>query len=62
MSGVLSRIFVIGVLLFYTGLIIAYVLWKMGRRLRSSGKRSAPRGALQRSDARRIFSRPFDVR
>jgi hypothetical protein len=38
MSEVVSRVFVIGVLLFYAGLVMVFLLWKLGRRLRGPGK------------------------
>ena len=58
---IVSQRFVIAVLLFYAGLVMAFVLWNLGRWLRNSGKRRERPAILERSSARRIFHRPFDA-
>ena len=59
MGEIISRVFVVGVLLFYAGLVIAFVLWNLGRRLRKSEKGKERPDVLGRSVARRIFNRRF---
>ena len=59
MSEIVSRVFVVGVLLFYAGLVMAFLLWNLGRWLRGSGKRKDRPPILERSSTRRILSRPF---
>jgi len=41
MSEILSRVFVIGVLLVYAGLVMGFLLWNLGRWLGGSGKKRA---------------------
>jgi len=54
--------FIIGVLLFYVGLVIAFLVWNLRRWLRGSGKNRAWPANLQRSRAWRIFNRLFGAR
>jgi len=62
MAEIVSRAFVIGVLLFYAGLVMAFLLWSMGRRLRRPEKKGPGPAAPESPSARRILSPPFDAR
>jgi hypothetical protein len=62
MWELVSKVFVIGVLLFYAGLVMAFLFWNLGRWLRGSGKKRARRATLEQSSARRIFNRSFGAR
>ena len=62
MSEILSRVFVIGVLLFYAGLVMALLLWNLGRWLGGSGKKRARPAILERLSTLRIFNRSYDAR
>ena len=62
MSEIVSGVFVIGVLLFYAGLVMAFLLWKLGRSLRSSGKKRPWPAILEHFSASRTFNHPFDAR
>ncbi len=57
MSEIVSRVFVIGVLLFYAGLVVALLLWNLGRRVHGPGKKEARTHILGRLSVRRIFDR-----
>lgn len=59
MTEIVSRVFVIGVLLLYIGLVMAFMLWNLGRWLRGSGKKRPRSAVLERSSAQHTFNRPF---
>jgi len=61
MSEILSRVFVIGVLLAYAGLIVGFLLWNLGRWLRSSDRKRARPAILEHLSAWRFFNRPYDA-
>jgi hypothetical protein len=61
MSEILSRVFVIGVLLAYTGLIVGFLLWNLGRWLRSSDRKKSWPAILEQFSAWRFFNRPYDA-
>jgi len=61
MSEILSRVFVIGVLLFYAGLVMGFLLWNLGLWLRGSGKKRTWPTILEHLSASRFFSRPHDA-
>jgi hypothetical protein len=61
MSEVLSRVFVIAVLLVYAGLVMGFLFWNLGRRLRGSGKKRAWPAILEHLSASRFFNRPYDA-
>jgi len=61
MSEILSRVFVIVVLLFYAGLITGLLLWNLGRWLRGAGKRRKWPAILEHLCASRFFNRPHDA-
>ena len=62
MSELVAKVFVVGVLLFYVGLVMVFLFWSLGRWLRGSGKRRARPALLERSSPRRIFNHPFNTR
>jgi hypothetical protein len=62
MSEIISRVFVIAVLLFYAGLLMAFLLWSLGRWLRGSGKKRAWPAILEYVTRSRLFNRPYDAR
>jgi hypothetical protein len=62
MSEIVSRVFVIGVFLFYAGLVVAFLSWKLGRWLRGSGKKRASPALLGHFSLSRLSDRPSDVR
>jgi hypothetical protein len=57
MRDIIASVFVIGVLLFYSGLAVALVVWGVGGRFRSPGKRSAE-PSRQRPTLRQISHHP----
>jgi hypothetical protein len=61
MSETVSEVFVIGVLLYYAGLFMAFLSWKLGRWLRRSGKKTAWPAILEHFTASRFFNRPYDA-
>ena len=62
MSEILSRVFVIGLLLAYAGLVMGFLLWNLGRWLRgSSGKKRVWAAILDHLSAARFFNRPDDA-
>jgi len=61
MSEILSRVFVVGVLLVYAGLVVGFLLWNLERRLRGSGKKRAWPAILEHLSASRFFNRPYDA-
>jgi hypothetical protein len=62
MSEILSRVFVIGVLLAYVGLILGFLLWNLRRWPRGSGRKRAWPAILEHLSALRIFNRSYDAR
>jgi hypothetical protein len=62
MSEVVSTVFVIGVLLFYAGLVMVFLLWKLGRWLRGSGKKRPWPALLEHFSISRFSDRPSDAR
>jgi hypothetical protein len=62
MNEIVSGVFVIGVLLFYAGLVMAFLLWNLGRSLRGAGRKRAWPAILEHFSASRFFNRPFDAR
>jgi hypothetical protein len=62
MSEILSRVFIMGVLLFYAGLVTALLLWSLGRWLRSSGKKRGWPALLEYVARSRLFNRPYNAR
>jgi hypothetical protein len=62
MSEILSRVFITGVLLFYAGLVVAFLLWNLGRWLRGSGKKRAWPAILEYVARSRLFNRPYNAR
>jgi hypothetical protein len=61
MSEILSRVFVIGVLLAYAGLIMGFLVWNLGRWLRGSDRKKAWPAILEHLGAWRFFNRPYDA-
>jgi hypothetical protein len=59
MSEIISGLFVIGVLLFYAGLLTAFLFWNLARRLRGLGKKRAWPGIREHFSASRFFNRPY---
>jgi hypothetical protein len=62
MSEMVSRVFLIGVLLFYAGLVMAFLLWSLGRWLRGSAKKRAWPAILEYVARSRLFNRPYNAR
>jgi hypothetical protein len=62
MSEIVSRMFIIGVLLFYAGLVMAFLLWSLRRWLRGSGKKRAWPALLEHFRASRFFTPPYNSR
>jgi hypothetical protein len=62
MSDILSRVFVIAVLLFYAGLIMGFLLWNLGRWLRRPGKKRPWPAILEHLSTLRIFNRSYNAR
>jgi hypothetical protein len=62
MSEIVSRVFIIGVFLFYAGLVMVFLLWKLGRWLRRSGKKRAWPALLEHFSISRFSNRPSDIR
>jgi hypothetical protein len=62
MAEIVSRVFLIAVLLFYAGLVVGFLLWDLTRWLRSSEKQRPGSTFLERCGARRLFNRPFGAR
>ena len=58
MDEVVSKLFVIGVLLFYMGLVVAFLLWWLGQRLGGPGKKAAMPPVLEHVGAPSSFSPP----
>jgi len=61
MSEILSRVFVIGVLLVYAVLVMGFLLWNLRRWLRSSNRKKARPAKLGHLSAWRFFNRPYDA-
>jgi hypothetical protein len=61
MNEILSRVFVIGFLLVYAGLVMGFLSWNLGRWLRSSGKKRPWPAFLEYLSASRFFNRPSDA-
>jgi hypothetical protein len=61
MSEIFSKVFVIGLLLAYAGLVVGFLLWNLGRRPRVSGKKRAWPAILEHLSASRFFSRRYDA-
>jgi hypothetical protein len=61
MSEILSRVFLIGVLLAYAGLIMGFLFWNLGRWLRGSDRKRAWPAILEHLSAWRIFNRSYDA-
>ncbi len=61
MVDVLSKFFAFGVLIFYVCLIIAFLLWRAGRRLRESGKKRTRRSILGHCNLLRFFHHRTDA-
>jgi hypothetical protein len=61
MSEIVSRVFVISVLLFYAGLVVAFVLWSLGRWLRGSAKKRAWLAILEYVTRSRLFNRSYNA-
>jgi predicted PurR-regulated permease PerM len=62
MSEILSRVFITGVLLFYAGLVMAFLLWSLRRWLRGSGKKRTWPAILEYVTRSRRFNRPSNAR
>jgi hypothetical protein len=62
MSEIISKVFVVGLLLVYAGLVMGFLLWNLGRWLRgSSGKKRAWLAILEHLSASRFFNRPYNA-
>jgi hypothetical protein len=61
MSEILSRVFIVGVLLVYAGLIMGFLLWNLGRWLRGSARKRAWSAILEHLSAWRFFNPPYDA-
>jgi hypothetical protein len=61
MSEILSKVFVIGILLVYAGLVLGCLLWNLRRWLRGSGKKRAWPAILEHLSGSRFFNRPYDA-
>jgi hypothetical protein len=62
MSEIVCRVFVVGVLLFYAGLVMVFLLWKLRRWFGGSGKKRVWPTLLEHFSALRFFTRPYDAR
>jgi hypothetical protein len=61
MAEIFSQVFVIAVLIFYLGLLMGFLLWKLGRWLGSSGKKRAWPAILEHLSASRLFHPHYDA-
>jgi len=61
MNETISGVFIIGVLLFYAGLIVGFLLWNVGRSLRRSGKKSTRPAVLELPNLSRVFNPTHDA-
>jgi hypothetical protein len=61
MSEILSRVFVIGLLSVYVGLVMGFLLWNLGRWVGGSGKKRAWPAILEQLGASRFFNPPYDA-
>ena len=61
MSEILSMVFVMGLFLVYAGVIVGFLLWNLGRRLRGSGKKRAWPTILEHLSVSRFFNRSYNA-
>jgi hypothetical protein len=60
MAEIVSQVFVIAVLLFYAGLLMGFLFWKLGRWLGGSSKKRVWPAILEHLSVLRLFSPHYD--
>jgi len=61
MNETISGVFIIGVLVFYAGLIAGFLLWNVGRSLRRSGKKKTRAAVVELPSLSRVFNPTQDA-
>jgi len=61
MTEIVSRVFVVAVLLFYAGLVLGLLLWNLSRRLGGSGRKRTWPAILEHLSILRLFKPHYDA-
>jgi len=61
MAEIVSQVFVIAVLLFYAGLLMGFLFWKLGRWLGGSSKKKVWPAILEHLSPSRLFNPHYNA-